>query len=78
MDLKLHLLDTFRASGSDGNDYKVCAYERLRRDDSLPDGLDHWVSTGVTEYRLDSGEEIDARADDHLVVRRSGIALTKH
>ena len=35
MDLKLHLLETFPARGSDGHDYKVCAYERLRRDDTI-------------------------------------------
>jgi hypothetical protein len=77
MDLKLQLLDSFSARGSDGKDYKVCAYERMSRDDTVHDGLERWLPTGVTEYRLASGELIDARADGTLAVLHSGVTLQK-
>lgn len=77
MDLKLHLLDTFHARGSDDKAYKVCAYERMRRDDTVHDGQDHWLPTGVTEYRLDSGELIDAKPDGAMVIVPSGVRLTR-
>ncbi|MBX3605845.1 MAG: hypothetical protein KF788_11255 [Piscinibacter sp.] len=77
MDLKLHLLDSFPAHGSDGRDYKVCAYERLRPDESLHDGQERWLSTGITEYRLASGEPIDAHRDGSMTVLASGVALRK-
>jgi len=77
MDLKLHLLQTFHAQGSDGKDYKVCAYERMRRDDTVHDGQEHWLPSGVTEYRLDSGDLIDAKADGTLVVLHTGVTLKR-
>ena len=77
MDLKLQLLDTFHAKGDDGKDYKVCAYERLRRDDTVHDGQDRWLSTGVTEYRLDSGDQVDARGDGGMTVLHTGVTLQR-
>jgi hypothetical protein len=77
MDLKLHLLDTFHARGSDDKTYKVCAYERMRRDETVHDGQDHWLSTGVTEYRLESGELIDPKADGTMEIVPSGVRLTR-
>lgn len=77
MDLKLHLLDSFPATGSDGKAYKVCAYERMRRDETLHDGQEHWLPTGVTEFRLDSGDQVDARGDGSMTVLHSGITLKK-
>lgn len=77
MDLKLHLLDSFHATGSDGKDYKVCAYERMRRDETVQDGQDRWLSTGVTEFRLDSGDQVDARNDGSMTVHASGVALKR-
>ncbi len=77
MDLKLQLLDTFHAKGDDGKDYKVCAYERQRRDDTVHDGQDHWLPTGVIEYRLDSGEQIEPHADGSMVALHSGVRLTR-
>jgi hypothetical protein len=77
MDLKLHLLDSFAAQGSDGAAYKVCAYEQMRRDETLHDGQDRWLPTGVTEYRLDSGEQIDAHADGSMTVIHTGVRLTR-
>lgn len=77
MDLKLQFLDSFGARGSDGKDYKVCAYERQRRDETVHDGQDRWLPTGVTEYRLDSGEQVDARADGTMTVLHSGVTLSR-
>jgi len=77
MDLKLQLLDSFHARGDDGRDYKVCAYERLSRDDTVRDGQEHWLPTGITEYRLESGELIDTRADGTMALRHSGVTLKK-
>lgn len=76
MDLRLHLLDTFMARGSDGATYKVRAYERMVPDLSLGDGADRWESTGITEYRLDDGRLVDARPDGSLHVVAGGVALT--
>jgi len=59
MDKKLHLLDSFEAQGTDGASYKVMAYEHLLRVDLVADGQDHWESTGLSEYRLGSGERVD-------------------
>ena len=77
MDLKLHLLDSFPAHGSDGKAYKVCAYERMRRDETLADGQERWLPTGVTEFRLDSGDQIDARNDGSMTVMPSGVTLKR-
>ena len=77
MDLQLHFLDSFHAKGSDGAAYKVCAYERLRRDETLADGQEHWLPTGVTELRLESGEQVDTHADGTMVVVRSGVTLSR-
>ena len=77
MDLQLQLLDSFAARGSDGADYKVCAYERLRRDETLHDGQERWLPTGVTELRLDSGENVDTRADGTMLLVRSGVTLSR-
>ena len=78
MDLKLRFLDSFHARGSDGAAYKVMAYERLRHDDSVPDAQEqNWVSTGVQEYRLDSGELIEQGPGGALRVVRSGVVLER-
>lgn len=77
MDLKLQLLDTFAAHGADGKLYKVCAYERLRRDESLPGTPDRWLPTGEAEYRLDSGAPVDLMAGDAMAVAGSGLRLTR-
>jgi hypothetical protein len=77
MDRQFHLLDTFRARGSDGRTYKVCAYEHLRRDESLSSGQEQWLPTGQTEYRLDSGELLDPRHDGSMVIPASGVTLAR-
>jgi hypothetical protein len=76
MELRLRLLDSFVASGSDGASYKVCAYDRLAPDPSLSDGSEHWESTGQVEYRLADGRRVEARKDGSLRIAGAGIALT--
>ena len=78
MNLKLQLLESFSARGNDGKDYKVCAYERMSHDDTVHDGHERWLPTGITEYRLASGELIDARADGSMAVVHSGVTLRKN
>ena len=77
MDIRLHCLETFDAEGSDGQRYKVRAYERLVRDDSLPLVAERWEPTGVTEFRLDDGAPVEGRRDGSLRLR-SGVVLTRH
>lgn len=77
MDLKLHLLDSFPARGADGRLYKVCAYERLRRDESLPTAPDPWLPTGESEYRLDSGALVDFGGGDTMTVAGTGLRLVR-
>jgi len=77
MNLKLHLLESFSALGSDGVAYKVRAYERMAQDPSLNDGQEHWQSTGVLEYRLEDGALIDARADGSMRIVHNGVTLTR-
>ena len=75
MDKKLHLLDSFSARGTDGASYKVMAYEHLQRIDGLADGQDHWEPTGLTEYRLASGERVDVALDGAMRVVPTGVEL---
>ena len=75
MDKKLHLLDSFETHGTDGARYKVMAYEHLLRVDLGADGQDHWESTGLSEYRLGSGERIDVTSDGAMRVISTGVEL---
>ena len=74
MDKKLQWLDSFHARGNDGQAYKVVAYEHLGRIDLAP-GRDQWEPMGVTEYRLDTGEHVDVRADGSMRVTTTGVEL---
>lgn len=75
MDMQLRLLDSFPARGADGAQYKVMAYEHLRRVDLMSSGTEHWEPTGLTEYRLASGERVDLMADGAWRVVPSGLRL---
>jgi hypothetical protein len=77
MSLKLHLLETFGARGSDGAAYRVRAYERMVDDPSVSDGQEHWLSTGIVEYRLEDGSLIDAQANGAMRVVHNGVELTR-
>ena len=76
MDKKLQWLDSFEVRGNDGVAYKVRAYEHLMRVDVAP-GRDHWESTGLTEYRLDTGERVDVQPDGAMRVVATGVVLRK-
>lgn len=77
MDIKLHLLESFQARGSDGHLYKVMGYERLVRDHSAPGDPTRWEPTGTAEYRLADGALVDARRDGSLRVASSGVLLSR-
>ena len=75
MDKKLQLLNSFKAQGTDGASYKVMAYEHMLRVDLLADGQEHWEPTGLTEYRLASGERIDVAPDGVMRVVPTRVKL---
>lgn len=77
MDRQFHLLESFHARGSDGVNYKVCAYEHLRRDETIQDGQEHWLPTGVSEFRLDSGELVNPRSDGSMEIAHTGVILKR-
>jgi hypothetical protein len=74
MDIRLHLLESFPAEGSDGRHYKVCAYERLSL---VPGSADQWEPTGIAEYRLEDGRHVEVGKDETMRVPASGLALTR-
>ncbi len=74
MDLRLQLLETFTAQGSDGSQYKVCAFDRLARDPSVAG--DHWESTGTIEYRLVDGRGLEVHRDGTARIDRSEVTLS--
>lgn len=78
MDRKLHFLDSFTAHGTDGQAYRIFAYEHLLRDDSLlTDGRDHWEPTGQIEYRLDRGDRVDLQPDGSFRLIGADLTLTR-
>ena len=76
MDRKLHLLESFTATGTDGRTYRVFAYEHMVRDESLPGAIDRWEPTGVSEYRLADGRHVDLDADGSVRIAETGAAVT--
>jgi hypothetical protein len=75
MDKKLHLLETHRAQGDDGNAYVVHGYEHLARLDGVPDFDDQWQPTGQSEYRLATGELIEVDRTGAMTVAGTGVKL---
>ncbi|AMO22524.1 hypothetical protein GCM10027034_29230 [Ramlibacter solisilvae] len=76
MELRLQLLETFNARGSDGATYKLCAYDRLAPDLSMAPGSERWESTGKVEYRLDDGRSVEVDGQGGLRIAGSGVVLT--
>lgn len=74
MDIRLHQLESFAAKGSDGQEYKVCGYERLSL---VPGSADQWEPTGVAEYRLEDGRHVEVGKDDVMRVPGSGVVLSR-
>ncbi len=77
MERKLHFLESFRATGTDGAAYKVLVYEHMARDESVADGIDHWESTGELEYRLGGGEQLEVHRDGSMRIPRLGVQLKR-
>lgn len=75
MDLRLQFLESFVARGSDGKIYKVRAYERLARDLSIVDGLEHWEPAGQAEYRLADGRAVAVGRDGVMRIDGLGVLL---
>jgi hypothetical protein len=73
MEHRLHLLESFAARGSDGNRYKVCAYERLVL---VPGAADQWEPTGELVYRLDDARPVEVNREAVMSVAGCGIVLT--
>jgi hypothetical protein len=77
VDIRLHLLESFQARGSDGQTYKVFGYERLARDESVPSAPERWEPTGTHEYRLSDGAFVEALDDGSMRIHGSGVALAR-
>lgn len=73
MDKKLHLLESYRMRGDDGNDYVVHAYEHLAR--LARQANDEWEPTGQAEYKLADGEHVDVDQAGALTISRTGVRL---
>lgn len=74
MDIQLNLLESFVADGSDGQRYKVRAYDRLAL---VPGTAQQWESTGLVEYRLDDHRPVQVTSDGTMSVTASGIRLER-
>ena len=73
MELRLSLLESFLARGSDGKSYKVRAFDRLVL---VPGTADDWESTGVAEYRLEDNRLVATAKDGTLHISGSDVVLT--
>lgn len=76
MQRRLHQLETFIASGSDGAAYKVRGYELMALDESLPGADERWLPTGQAEYRLDDGRPVEVLGDGSMQIAGAGVRLT--
>ena len=77
MDKRLHLLETFSATGDDGKPYQVRGYEHLTRLEGSPDLLDGWEPVGVAEYKLADGEPVKVDPHGAMTIARSGVRLIR-
>ena len=72
MELRLRLLESFTAEGSDGRNYKVRAYDRLVH---VPGTVDDWEPSGQVEYRLDDGRTVDVSREGTLRLHGTDVVL---
>ncbi len=77
MKKKLHLLESFNAKGSDGQNYVVHGYEHLAMVETLSATPDQWESTGESEYKLADGRRLDVGRDETMTIPDSGIRLER-
>lgn len=77
MEKMLHLLETFTARGSDGQVYRVQAYEHLARLDAVPDTQGRWEPTGLAEYKLADGRHVSIGRDGAMSLADTGVKLQR-
>ena len=77
MEKMLHLLESFTALGSDGQTYRVQAYEHLARVDAVPDAQGQWEPTGLAEYKLADGRHVSVDKDGTMTVPGTNISLKR-
>lgn len=77
METKLHLLETFKARGSDGKLYVVHGYEHLARLDGVHAAEAAWEPTGVAEYKLADGRHVSVAADGAMSLPEAGLVLER-
>jgi hypothetical protein len=77
MEKMLHLLETFTARGSDGQLYRIQAYEHLARLDAVRDPQGQWESTGLAEYKLDDGRHVSVDREGTMTLPDSGVRLMR-
>ena len=77
MEKMLHLLETFTARGSDGQTYRVQAYEHLARLDAAPDTQGQWEPTGLGEYKLADGRHVSVDKDGTMTLAGTGVKLER-
>lgn len=75
METMLHLLETFKARGSDGKDYVVHGYEHLARLDAARAVDAQWEPTGVAEYKLADGRHVSVDSRGAMGLPEIGLAL---
>lgn len=75
MDKMLRLLETFKVRGSDGKDYAVRGYEHLVRWDV--GAQESWEPTGLAEYKLADGRNVNVDADGGMSVPALGLRLER-
>jgi hypothetical protein len=73
MELRLQMIESFPAQGSDGNRYKVRAYDRLAL---VPGTADRWEPMGQIEYRLEDGRHVGVGSDGTMRLAGSDVVLT--
>ena len=74
MDLKLNFLESFEVTGPGGQRHRVRAYDRMVRNEALPE-REHWESTGVVEYRLEDGRIVEPLPNGILRIRGTDVEL---
>jgi hypothetical protein len=77
MEKRLHLLETFSATGDDGKPYEVRGYEHLARLEGTPDHVDGWEPIGVSEYKLADGDHVNVDRSGAMTIARSGVRLMR-
>ena len=77
MEKMLHLLETFTVRGSDGQTYRVHAYEHLARLDAVPDTQGRWEPTGLAEYKLADGRHVSVDKDGAMTLTDTGVRLKR-